>query len=149
VMPVDETPGSATYGQVPCQIVEAMFGGTDGCSCDTPGRAAADTALRSAYVAALERYELCGGTTGNACDTACLCEITQFSGSDLDACQVEEEPPALTGFCYVDETLEFVNPALVQDCPASSRRKLRFLDADAQIPREGATLLVSCTSLPT
>jgi hypothetical protein len=148
VLPVDETPGSDSYGQVPCQVIEATMG-VDACSCDTPGRESVDTTFRNASLAALEESELCGGTSGQSCEAVCLCEITQLSGSDLSACQLDADPPDLVGFCYVDEALDFVNPELVVDCPSTARRRLRFLDPTGQIPRDGGVLLIGCVGIST
>jgi hypothetical protein len=67
------------------------------------------------------------------CTRACLCEVQQVQNvpnnpdGALQVCQQNEQASGVEGWCYVDEEQGIGNPALVEDCPATARRKLRFV----------------------
>jgi hypothetical protein len=118
----------ATSGAVGCAIIEASFP-TTACTCDaTRGRQPAPD-----YVATLVRNkakdsQLCNTATTPACTSACTCEIQQFAGADLTACQNDTTASTgVYGFCYIDTDQNIGNPAIVSMCPANQKRTLRFI----------------------
>jgi hypothetical protein len=129
-------------GQIGCSVVETRLPDTGGCSCSLPGRSdlgSEDIAL--AIQDELTAVNLCGGSTGIECSDYCMCEIEQFSGSDLQTCQnVPNDPFTQYGYCYVDESTG--DPALLANCPAAQRQIIRFMGPDVPAPRSMA--FVAC-----
>jgi hypothetical protein len=66
------------------------------------------------------------GTTGAACSDWCVCELEQFDGAALSACQTDPSIALSPGFCYVDLTENPGSEALLSDCPDNQKRRLRF-----------------------
>ncbi len=130
-------------GRVPCAIVEARSGSP--CSCDAPGRIeVSSSSVLQSSIRYVEQTQSCGGASGVDCAALCFCEIEQFSGAELDRCQNDVDTGDLVGFCYVDADQMIGNPELVADCPASSRRQLRFLDPSGNTPQAGSTTMLAC-----
>jgi hypothetical protein len=130
-------------GQIPCSVVETRFpDGGGGCSCSLPGRSnLGSEEIAGAIEEELIALSLCGGATGVECSDYCMCEIEQFSGSELQTCQlVPSDPLTQYGFCYVDESSG--DPALLANCPATQRQIIRFMGADVPAPRSIA--FVAC-----
>ncbi len=138
--------GNPVPPSVPCKVIEARKlkdGETCGCGpLRAPGVVGADPdteKLASAVRAALQKKGSCN--TAAECDAFCLCGITQLAGNA--GCEVDESPPpALAGYCYIDQAQKIGNPALVSACPASEKRKLRFVGANT--PAAGATTFIAC-----
>jgi hypothetical protein len=136
-------------GQVPCAVVEAVLPQPGAaCACDPSpmsNRIALDARpeLRTAVLNKLRQGQTCGTEGGTPCESFCTCELKQLEGSELQACQTSESPPATPGYCYVEP---FANPpigdpVLVKDCTADSKRLLRFV---GDTPAPGAIALIAC-----
>jgi hypothetical protein len=145
-LPRPLVPSEAT-GKVPCAVIETLFPTDGSCNCDIPGRTPASETIRPAVIENLQNTGQCGEGTGIDCGLACLCEINQFEGADLEACQNSVVAPAnLTGYCYVeggegDDKAE--ENQIVSKCKATERRLLRFVPS-ADTPRKGAVTFIAC-----
>lgn len=141
---VPNPPGTAGAGQVPCAIYELRFPAA-ACQCD-PARGRADvSATRAAQVRQNAMNNgVCGTDGGLACEQACICELLQTAGSELDTCLTEEVvPQSVYGFCYVDPAAGFGVESLVADCPENQKRRLRFVGADT--PAADGASFIGCT----
>ena len=122
-------PSSFHYGQVPCSVVAVNKQGN--CPCSGSGRFPVTPVARATLLDQLEAQGSCGGSTGVACDSYCLCELAQLSGPGLQACQSDTEPMGsagpLSGWCYVDPEQGFGSNEAVGTCPASQQRNVRVL----------------------
>ena len=118
-------PISADQGRVPCHVLEATVGSCD-CSAAI-GREAADASFAAAVTRELRRDGRCDSTSGPPCAEVCIREIVQLSGEDLATCQSDAGAAGPPGFCYVDPAAGLGDPAVVAECPPTSRRKLRVL----------------------
>ena len=117
-------------GRVLCRIFEATVGSCD-CSAAI-GREAPDEGFAEAVRRELRTDGRCDSTSGQPCAELCIREIVQLSGEGLAACQSDAGAAGPPGFCYVDPAAGLGDPAIVADCPPTSRRKLRVLgDSDA------------------
>jgi hypothetical protein len=134
-------------GEVPCVVVEARVpeGGTcQPCGGDTtPGRTNLDAPEIDPVVRAkLEDGGFCGVSGGTACESYCLCQINQYQGQDLVACQQQSaEPVDPKGYCYVDGAQGPAQAAITANCPASQQRLLRFA---SEVPIKGAVAFIAC-----
>lgn len=136
-------------GQVSCSVIEAKLP-PEGGSCpvcdnnpDLPGRRSASAEIRPAVERQLTSQGHCGGQTGVNCQDFCLCEITQFTGQELQRCQSESATPTdIYGYCYVDADVSSQAEAIVASCPATQKRLLRFAGAD--VPSRGSVALIAC-----
>jgi hypothetical protein len=128
------------------------------CDCSQAARAPLGASILSASKKQLKAAGACDNTGTESCDTFCGCEIEQApglasnQGSQLYACQNELEPSAtVSGFCEIDQTRTDENgapaplgsSALVSECPANSKRLLRFVGAAE--PASDASLFIGCT----
>jgi hypothetical protein len=144
-------------GQVACGIVEARNSGQhlDAAACagfcaGLPGRAAL-----SASRAALRAVAL-ADPVAKVLGVDCVCEIPELGGapgcgtisSELGACQCDAaDLPSfggkpVDGWCYVDAAQGLGNPVLVQQCPATQQRLVRFVGAGN--PTTDALVLMAC-----
>lgn len=143
---VQKDPKAPDFGQVPCDVVEALPKGNAACSCDTTrGRAPlgdGDAKLAGAVSDQLEATAQCGNGTGISCDDFCLCKLQPLSGSTLTACQNGTESGTDYGYCYVDPAQGIGNPALTADCPAATQRSLRFVGDN--LPANGSVTFMAC-----
>jgi len=143
---VQKDPNAADFGQVPCDVVEALPKRGEACACDTThGRAALgpnDDKLASAVGDQLEATAQCGKDTGTSCDDFCLCKLEPLSGAKLSACQNGTESGTDYGYCYVDPAQGIGNPALTADCPAATQRSLRFVGDG--LPANGSVTFMAC-----
>jgi hypothetical protein len=151
-------------GQVPCLIIEAKKvddGAAASCNkCTDTGR----DPVSDEHQAAVDAIK----TNNPTSKFNCFCEITQLTNSkdnvtqteckknfdqagyNLCACQytdpklaVEAGNKEVDGWCYIDETSGIGNPAVVEKCPDTEKRLIRFVgkgEASA-----GATLFITCT----
>ena len=144
-------------GQVPCLILEANKVEGDSCNCDVAGRNPVDEA--KGHGAAVEAIKL----QNPDADYNCFCEITQLTnenpvdnqldcaknfdqaGYDLCACQYTppDQPLNVDGWCYVDAQSKIGDPEIVEKCPDTERRIIRFVGAGQA--KAGATLFITCT----
>ena len=119
-----------TYGQVPCLILEVRnLEEGETCSCDMPGRA-------------VPNPEAVTDDVREAGD--CVCEITQLGGEARTACASEVDTSKIDGdgWCYVDPAQELGNPEIVEKCPATERRLIRFVnEGNAQ---KDALVFITC-----
>jgi hypothetical protein len=148
-----------TY-KVPCSVVEVVGSSGTGGDCDkfckdnkrTP--VAPGDPMRNAVVDSMSRSSLCGTSSTAACNDMCLCVLPQEEGDNLGTCQNADEgtvaslPP---GYCYVDpEAGAGSNTDLVENCPSTQRRILRFVGnqptavGGTAVPLTGALVFTAC-----
>lgn len=142
-------------GQVGCLVLEGTVT-TEGCKpCNTQnaGRTEVSADHQAAADAARADPIYQGIAEGSE---VCFCEIQQFEGTsdpndndDLKACQsdltepVESDNGALSGWCYIDGPAGIGDQQLLEDCPVTEQRIIRFTgEAEAQA---GATLFITCS----
>ncbi len=137
--------------RVPCTLVETIPQPSGACNCD-PSIA---RGIPSPEVEQQIRAQLAGdltrpcGEDDPSCTSACLCEVLQVQDANpdgdaaLQVCQNELEANGVEGWCYVADTgdQQVGNAALVEDCPATERRLLRFV---GQGLRPNTTTFVAC-----
>ncbi|MBW2457640.1 MAG: hypothetical protein JRI68_24260 [Deltaproteobacteria bacterium] len=131
-------------GQVACLVVEASL--DEACACDGAARRPIATSHPAVQLAKEDpNYSAAGW--------GCFCEIVQTSGEALQACQnnaddhvTDSAGNPVDGWCYVDATTlpPTGNPALVDTCPATQERRVRFVGEGEGAP--GATLFITCAS---
>jgi hypothetical protein len=146
-------------GDVPCSMIEAQrkATATDACQAcaSITARGEVDPAVLPLIQGKMQQNGLCSGASCSS--NYCLCEVlpTRRAGvgpsdpPNLTAeqdCQNNEATAETTdGWCYVDVTNAdnpIGNPALVNQCPTTAQRKLRFVGDGMQAP--GSTLFVAC-----
>ncbi len=127
---------------VPCSVVEASNEPLD---CEaTPGREVATEKVASAVMQLLRDWGYCGGS-GIDCDAFNLCEIRQLTGDGQTECQ-NSEVATEPGYCYVDPDNGAGNPVLVEDCPPTERRLLRFVGTgEFPTPANNSLTFLACT----
>jgi hypothetical protein len=142
---------TAEDDSVPCTLIESLPQPDTACVCDeaaarrTPDASTADF-IRSQLVK--DPSQPCG-SDDPTCSRACLCEVLQVQEANpnpeeaLRACREDIETPSVEGWCYVADTeLQHIgNPELVAECPATSRRILRFV---GQRLAANSTTFVAC-----
>ncbi|HEY8943860.1 MAG TPA: hypothetical protein VIM73_06355 [Polyangiaceae bacterium] len=143
-------------GQVSCSVIEATLPDANGqcgaCEPETmPGRVAAPDSVRDAVETQLRKSGRCGspGSGKPACESFCLCKIQQHRDDALRRCQTEPATPAnIHGYCYVDPAeaqnadAKAAASTLVENCPNTQRRLLRFTGED--VPAKGAVAFIAC-----
>jgi hypothetical protein len=149
---IDET------GRVPCYVIEASTSLNDP-ACAKVGREPVDDQVAGAVRRQLDTEGYCGNDIGVPCTTVQMCAIHQLT-EDPGRTECFNEANAKTpGYCYIDpgkgtlaggqqcdaEGKNCVNP-FTEDCPASGKRKLRFVSGpgDAKIPANGTIMLTAC-----
>jgi hypothetical protein len=144
----DAEPGSPTFGQVPCSVIEAVQTGGGECFCDTSkGRSPVDSAdLERSVRQELAEHDKCGEGTGVRCSDYCQCKVEQLEGAELVACQEGSKDPNLYGYCYIDADQGIGNPALVEGCEPTKRRLLRWVGDG--LPANGSTMMLACFGAP-
>lgn len=145
-LPVETDPKAATFGQVPCAVVEAIPDTAATGSCDdTQGRLplGADADKLSAAVRDQMRLEgRCDQGNGPACKDFHMCEIASLKGAELTACQNGQEDNSTYGYCYVDPEHGIGDAELVKACPATNKRSLRFVGDG--LPANGSITFMAC-----
>ena len=104
------------------------------CTCDAPGRQPISADLRAALVRNVAEGYLCGGQNQPSCDSLCLCEVPQATGSDLAACRTDPDAQGVDGWCYVDPATAGEH-GIAPDCGIHYGR-LRLLGTAAPDPKE-------------
>jgi hypothetical protein len=135
-------------GVVPCTMIEAELPPVAGCSCDASrGRAPmSEAGIRRAVEEELTASSRCGGDTGVACASYCMCEIVQLSGAALEACRTEPVvPDGSYGYCYVEQGVG--DPSLLAGCPATQMQRIRFVGDG--VPGPGAAVYIACSGAST
>lgn len=135
-------------GSVPCTIVEAAPPAVAGADtvCENLGaRSSIDDAVREAVIGSLESSGQCG-TANNPCEAYRMCEIQQLLASEdtsgLDSCLNNPDTSSGNGWCYIDPAKGVGSDALVDKCPATERRKLRFVGDGT--PANSTVTFVAC-----
>ena len=137
-------------GQVSCLVLEGRKVDPGQCACDAAHGIAARRPVQPAHAEAekLARREPASAAAGYNC----FCEIDQASGDELNACQTDPSRELETlgsteanGWCYIDATEghKTGNPALVENCAATQKRKIRFVGAAQQLPN--STQFITCS----
>ena len=150
---------NANAGKVPCAVVEVRPEQQDSMgnytTCQECVPAAGRTALtgeRAKVIGAAKEYLRQNGICGGAsipCDNECFCELTQFTGAELRACQTGGTTNS-AGYCYVDPAA--VDPSdatllqgennLVKGCQPTARRILNFVGDN--IPAKDGLAFIAC-----
>jgi hypothetical protein len=137
-------------GTVQCNLVETIPQPDRACNCDaSSGRRAPDEVLDATVRGQLaaEDPPRCAANDP-ACNNACLCEVLQVQqvsdnpAGALEQCLNDPEVTGVEGWCYVDADRGFGSEALVENCPATQRRLLRFVGSGLQA---NSTTFVACT----
>jgi len=152
------------FGKVPCAVVEVrpqqqsapgVYSGCPDPTCSEMGRSAL-TGERAKVVDAASQFlaneGVCGDATGAVpCDKECYCELTQFTGDELNTCETKPDPGTQYGYCYVDpeaataagnDALAMGEQALVKDCNPTQRRILRFMGSN--VPAKDGLAFIAC-----
>jgi hypothetical protein len=164
--PGDTNPACAAdedVGKVPCAVVEVrpmVDGACPDPSCSLPGRLPLEGERLKIIPAAREHLRNEGHCAGSACSNYCFCELNQFTGNELSACQTGNEEANAAGYCYVDpaaaqaaaeadgqvtpaeQTLIDGQDALVKDCSPTQRRLLRFIGEN--VPSKDGLAFIAC-----
>jgi hypothetical protein len=129
-------------GTAPCIVLEATQGqpqsdGTWQCpACDPSGGRTTPPAVSMEALKKDSSFQDSG--------LHCACEIPQVSAAQMQACAGSDtEPAGVDGWCYVDpETNPSASNKLVDGCPKTSRRMIRFVGAGN--PVAGSLTYVQC-----
>jgi hypothetical protein len=141
-LPRPLAPSTSDPNRIPCAVIEARPSQGTVCSCSVAGRTVPSSDSARAVTTYMRDEGACDGT-GVACSDMCLCEVPQLGGDALAACQAgAPDTGATLGFCYIDPAAGIGSDAAVADCPATSKRNLRFMGIGAPAP--GAALFISC-----
>jgi hypothetical protein len=145
-------------GKVPCAVVEVrpmVDGACPDPSCTLPGRKLLEGERLKIIPSARENLRnsgQCGGA-GLSCDNYCFCELEQFTGDELRACQTGNESQDQAGYCYVDpDAARKATPDdtaliageenLVKDCSSTQKRILRFIGDN--LPAKDGLAFIAC-----
>lgn len=138
---VDKETGAAS-----CRIIEAVPS-SGSAACDTSSaRLGIEPAVVDQVTKALEAKGRCGDTTGQPCDQFQMCEIKQLLASEdaagLESCQNNPNSSSGNGWCYIDPDKGIGSAALVEKCPDTEKRKLRFVGKGS--PINGSVTFFAC-----
>jgi hypothetical protein len=145
-------------GKVPCAVVEVrpmVDGMCPDVGCMLPGReelAGERLKIVPAAREFLRNEGVCGGQA-IPCESYCFCELTQFTGDELRACQTGNEDQGQAGYCYVDPAAtraatpndtELIEgeETLVKDCSPTQKRILRFIGDN--VPSKDGLAFIAC-----
>lgn len=133
-LPVDSS------GQVTCTVV-SIPSDQSSCQCDVPGfRPLVADELASARER-LRETNGCDGDGKPSCDSLCGCAVVQESGDDLTKCQTSTDVQGITpGWCYIDASVSPGGAGIVDKCPSTQKRALRFVGAT-----QNQVLLLECS----
>ncbi len=163
----------AEDGSPPCLLVE-ITNARHGIRCDSPGRAPLAPAVAAVALQKYRETGRCDDQPSNPCSGYVLCEMTAAQGEDLERClglPDRELGWDTVGYCYLDAGQDrdgdgvarcaydpehpdawrdepdcLGNPALVDSCPQSARRDLRFPSWSLEIPVPyfNSVVMVAC-----
>jgi hypothetical protein len=141
---IETNPSSDRFGQVSCNVIEAVPNNGGECTCDeSKGRSPVQSAdLRAGAKDGLRENAQCGGDSGVDCSSYCFCEVKQLTGGDGETCQSGATNPNLYGYCYIDAEEGIGNPDLVASCEANKQRALHWTGEG--LPAKGSTMLMAC-----
>jgi hypothetical protein len=130
-------------GELPCVVVEALEEQAS-CGCTAAGRKPASANAAALVQKQLGESKACDFDGTPACNSFCFCEIAQAEGDNRTHCLNNAGDSNTPGYCYIDPfgSPPVGNPALVEDCGATSKRKIRFVGPDTPTP--GATTYIAC-----
>jgi hypothetical protein len=122
-------------GNIPCSIIEVRPE-----NCLGTGRVPAPAAVIEPVLTRLRETKICDAPAKPACTSLSLCEIVQAGPT----CH-KNQSPTDTGWCYVDPAAQpGDDPTLVDKCPATQKRIIRFVDPMNATPAHDATVLIAC-----
>jgi hypothetical protein len=127
-------------GRTACQLITAAA--SSACACDAQ-QGLSEPEARAAEVAR-DKLESVGYCTGAECDALCFCELTELEGAELEACQTEDEPPNVPGFCYLNAVpgeAQAGDADLAAECVGAAPRRIRFAGG---APAESSIALLYC-----
>jgi hypothetical protein len=125
---------------VSCKIVEADLGASD---CDSSeARVDVDGALANSVRKHLQLTNTCENVDTD-CQLFHLCEIEQLEAgtAEQDSCLTQDNPIG-DGWCYVDPAQGVGDEGVVEGCPSTMKRKIRF--AGAAAPKKGTVTFLAC-----
>ena len=112
----------ASDGRAECVLWQLRDGD---CDCEVAGFEAVDASAADS-VARMIDFE-CTYRGGRECHAACACQLPQFSGEALRACQTEALASGVDGWCSIDPSQNAGDPQFVSDCRVGHPRTLRLL----------------------
>jgi hypothetical protein len=128
-------------GRTACSVVTASVAA----SCNCPAAQGLSKPPDDAVAPVLKQLEAVGYCgPGMSCNAICLCQLTQHSGADLQACQSADQSPQAPGFCYLDAVPGEVHAGsseLARDCVGAAPRRIRFTGG---APGAGSLALLYC-----
>jgi hypothetical protein len=134
------SPGSTS---IPCTILEASTPTDGNCDCAARNRGDAPAVAAAVVRTNMKNDGLCDGALPVACADVCLCELPQLTGEALDACQAgDADEGTAIGFCYIDPAAGAGSDVAVRECPASSKRLIRF--EGENVPAKDSTAFIAC-----
>ena len=118
-------------GVTHCVVAEALDRDAEDtdCSCTGPGRRPLNPVVSELVVGQLMHQASCADA--ESCAKYCMCEVTAATGDGRTVCEQEEQADDANGWCYVSPDQGLGNPELVETCPPTEQRKLRFVGAGA------------------
>jgi hypothetical protein len=143
-LPLPLAVSAANPVPVACHVaeIEADIADGDTCDCATHGLSNANSAVSQKAYADLQSKGLCGSAPLPACERYCVCELPELTGDTLTSCLNDPNYAGTdTGYCYVDPAQNAGSALVVESCPATRKRVVRF-SGDA--PSAGATPFVDC-----
>lgn len=130
-------------GTIPCSIIEAN---PQPETCDPAiGRSPVTNAeVIQTVQARLKSQGVCDGPNQKACADFSYCTIDESTDPTCHtALDAQLSPSIVPGWCYVDPaTQSGDNKLLVQDCPSTQQRLIRFVGSNT--PEQGAYALIAC-----
>ncbi len=159
-------------GTVACQVVE-ITNSQFRVSCATEGRTELDPEIKEAVLAEFKKADKCDSVGQPPCSSFTLCKLTETVDQGRQEC-LEFPDQQLTGagagYCYIDAMQDrdgngtpecrldpdnpsfrhddcIGNPLLVDSCPDSQRRMLRFVspnNVETKVPFDNSVLFVAC-----
>lgn len=126
-------------GSIPCSIIEVRPLGR-GCDPNRKRTPADETVVRAAQDRLRQEGVCGGGGVQPECSQFDFCLLEE---AGLQCHKTGEQP--VPGWCYVDPAQ---NPdddaALVEKCPVTERRIIRFVDPENRTPEPDAKVLIAC-----
>ncbi|MEN9580789.1 MAG: hypothetical protein RJA70_3798, partial [Pseudomonadota bacterium] len=133
-------------GAASCKIVEAT---SETAPCDpAKARREVDPGVATEVRKSLEASNQCGDDPGQApCESFRLCEIKQVLEAEdkagWESCLNNPDGSSASGWCYIDPGKGLGSEALVEKCPDTEKRKLRFVNFGK--PANGSTTVFACS----
>lgn len=119
-------------GAASCVMVEVVGKNEEhaDCTCSGPGRRPASAPLAELVQSDMLFQGRC--QNDEDCAAHCFCELHHLTDSARAQCENEEEIGDAVGWCYVSPEQGLGNPELVEQCPATERRRARVLGIERQ-----------------